>query len=67
MVITIVDLILLKLLVDGKLPAMVFLNATTIKGFSRAFGLWMIVWDSLAYLGVCRPPCTLVIATLKQI
>jgi hypothetical protein len=65
MVITVVDLIFLKLLVNGKLPAMVFLNAATIKGFGRAFGLWTIVWDGLAYLGVCRPPCTLVIATLK--
>jgi hypothetical protein len=67
MVITIVDLILLKLLVDGKLLAMVFLNAATVKGFGRAFGLWMIVWDGLAYLGVYRPPCALTIAMLKQI
>jgi hypothetical protein len=65
MVITIVDLILLKLLVNGKLLAMVFLNAATIKGFGRAFGSWMIVWDSLACLGVCRPPCALAIAILK--
>jgi hypothetical protein len=67
MVVTIVGLILLKLLVNGKSPAMVFLNAATIKGFGRAFGLWIIVWDSLAYLGVYRPPCALMIATLKQI
>jgi hypothetical protein len=65
MVITIVNLILLKLLVDSKLPAMVFLHAATIKCFGRAFSLWAIVWNGLAYLGVYRPPYTLAIAMLK--
>jgi hypothetical protein len=67
MIITIVDLILLKLLVNGKLPAMVFLNAATVECLSSAFSLWAIVWDGLACLGVRRPPCALAIATLKQI
>ena len=67
MVIAVVDSILLKLLVDGKSPAVVFLDATTVECFGRAFGSWAVVWDRLTCLGVQRPPCALAIATLKQI
>jgi hypothetical protein len=56
MVITIVSVILIKLLVNGKSPAMVLLNATIIECFGRAsvgpsargryFGGFWLVWVS---------------------